>query len=247
VPAGSSATAEAAISAVDPWEGWNRKVFEFNDVVDNALLKPVATGYRDYVPEPVRTGIGNVLGNFADAWSAVNQLLQGKVQSGAEMGMRVLTNSIFGLGGIIDLASPLGLTRRPEDFGQTLGHWGFGDGPYVVLPLLGPSTLRDTAGWLVDRQFSPVTLPATKDGQYGLTLLALIDLRASLLATTKLLDAVALDRYSFVRDAYLQRRRDALYDGAPPMQIFEDDPAEEPAGTAPAVPAAPASAASAPM
>lgn len=243
VPAGGQAT---AATPGDPWESWNRKVYSFNDKVDEAVLKPVATAYRDVLPEFVRTGVNNVLGNIGDVWSAANQLLQGKVQNGLEMGMRVLTNSFFGLGGLLDPATPLGLTRRSEDFGQTLGTWGVGSGPFVVLPLLGPSTLRDTAGLLVDRQTGASNLPPTPAGQYSVTALEVINLRANLLSTTRLLDQVALDRYSFVRDAYLARRRDALYDGAPPMESFDDEqdePATPPAGTK-RVPATPSPAAS---
>jgi phospholipid-binding lipoprotein MlaA len=243
VPAGGQA---AAATPGDPWESWNRKVYSFNDKVDEAVLKPVATAYRDVLPEFVRTGVNNVLGNIGDVWSAANQLLQGKVQNSLEMGMRVLTNSFFGLGGLLDPATPLGLTRRSEDFGQTLGTWGLGSGPFLVLPLLGPSTLRDTAGLLVDRQTGASTLPPTPAGQYSVTALEVINLRANLLSTTRLLDQVALDRYSFVRDAYLARRRDALYDGAPPMESFddgEDEPAAPPAGTK-RVPAKPSPAAS---
>ncbi len=227
VPGGPAATSPA-----DPWENWNRKVYAFNDAVDEAVLKPVAIAYRDTVPQPVRTGVGNVLGNIGDVWSAANQLLQGKLQLGLEMGMRVLTNTFFGLGGLFDPATEMGLTRRSEDFGQTLGRWGVGTGPFVMLPLLGPSTLRDTAGWVVDRPASASNLPPTDAGQTAVTLLSLIDLRARLLATTTLLDSVALDKYSFVRDGYLQRRLDAVYDGAPPLEDFEDEPASA-APTAP--------------
>lgn len=213
----------SATSSIDPWESWNRKVYTFNEKVDGAVLKPVATAYRNVVPELVRTGIGNVLGNIGDVWSAANQLLQGKVQAGMEMGMRVLTNSFFGLGGLLDPATPLGLTRRSEDFGQTLGRWGLASGPYVVLPVLGPSTLRDTAGLLVDRQVSPSSLPSTEKGRHAVTGIELVSRRAKLLSTTQLIDEVSLDEYSFVRDGYLQRRRDEQYDGAPPMEIFQDD------------------------
>jgi phospholipid-binding lipoprotein MlaA len=226
VPAGGQAPTP---TPGDPWEGWNRKVYGFNDKVDEAVLKPVATAYRDVVPELVRTGVTNVLANIGDVWSAANQLLQGKVQASLDMGMRVLTNTVFGLGGLLDPATPLGLTRRSEDFGQTLGTWGLGSGPFLVLPLLGPSTLRDTAGLLVDRQSSASSLPPTSTGQYSVTALEVINLRANLLSTTQLLDQVALDRYSFVRDAYLARRRDALYDGAPPMETFDDEETEPPA------------------
>jgi phospholipid-binding lipoprotein MlaA len=243
------ATAPAGTSAAQPaqddrWENWNRKVYAFNEKVDEAVLKPVATAYRKVVPDLVRTGINNVLGNIGDAWSAANHLLQGKVQTGLEMGMRVLTNTVFGLAGILDPATEMGLTRRSEDFGQTLGRWGVGDGPYVVLPLLGPSTVRDTAGFAVDRQFAASTLPPTTTGQYSVLTLEFVSKRANLLSATQLLDEAALDKYSFLRDAYLARRRDALYDGAPPMETFEDETSDPPAAP-PAAPAAPASAASA--
>jgi len=228
---------------VDPWENWNRKVFVFNDAVDEALLKPVATAYRDAVPPLVRTGIGNVFGNFYDAWSTVNHLLQGKVQSTLEMGTRVIVNTLFGLGGLLDPATEMRLSRNSEDFGQTLGRWGVPNGPFVVLPLLGPSTLRDTVGFWLDRQVSPAQLSESSTSRFLIGSLELIDLRANLLQTTELLDTVALDKYSFIRDAYLSRRRDAIYDGAPPLEVFEDDFADEPAAPpAPATPAAPASA-----
>jgi len=220
------ATAPPGAPVNDPFENWNRKVFAFNDKVDTAVLKPVAETYRDTVPKLVRTGVDNVLGNIYDVWSTANHFLQGKFQTGLEMGMRVLTNTIFGLGGLLDPATEVGLTRRSEDFGQTLGKWGFGNGPYLVLPLLGPSTLRDTAGLVADRQAAPSTLPDTKTGRYSVTALELINTRANLLQAGALVDQVALDKYSFIRDAYLARRRDALYDGAPPIETFDDEPAD---------------------
>ena len=225
----------------DPWEGWNRKVFSFNEKIDEAVLKPVAQAYRDVVPSFVRTGINNVLNNLYDVWATANHFLQGKVQSGLEMGMRVLTNTVLGAGGLMDPASEMGLTRRAEDFGQTLGRWGLGNGPFVVLPLLGPSTLRDTAGLLVDRQAAPSALPNTDAGTYTVLATELVNTRANLLSAGALVDQVALDKYAFIRDAYLSRRRDALYDGAPPMETFEDDGAD-PAAT-PAKPAAAAASA----
>lgn len=226
-PAGAGAPV-AATNPADPWEAWNRKVYAFNDAVDEAVLKPVAEGYRKVLPQMVRTGISNVFGNIGDVWSAANHLLQGKVHAGLDMGMRVLTNTFFGLGGLLDPATEMGLTRRSEDFGQTLGKWGVGAGPYVVLPFLGPSTVRDTGGFIVDRAAaSPSKLAETDPGAYGLTTLELVNTRANLLATTQLLGEVALDRYSFVRDAYLSRRLDQVYDGAPPLETFEDDVTED--------------------
>ena len=206
----------------DPWENFNRKVFSFNEAVDEAVLKPVATAYRKVLPQLVRTGIDNVLGNIGDAWSAANHLLQGKVHSGLDMGMRVLVNSLFGLGGLLDPATEMRLTRRSEDFGQTLGRWGMGSGPYLVLPLLGPSSLRDGAALLVDRQAAPSTLGNTDAASYGITALELVNLRAKLLSAGQLLDQVALDKYSFLRQAYLARRRDVVFDGAPPLLPFDD-------------------------
>jgi len=236
----------AAGAANDPFENWNRKVFAFNDKVDTAVLKPVAETYRDNVPKLVRTGVDNVLGNIYDVWSTANHFLQGKFQTGLEMGMRVLTNTVFGLGGLLDPASEMGLTRRSEDFGQTLGKWGVGTGPYLVLPLLGPSTVRDGVGLIVDRQTAPSSLPDTRTGSYSVLALELVNTRANLLQAGALVDQVALDRYSFIRDAYLSRRRDAQYDGAPPMDTFDDEPADAPApGAAASAPRPPASAASA--
>ena len=218
----------------DPWENFNRKVFVFNEAVDEAVLKPVATAYRDVVPELVRTGISNVLGNIGDVWSAANHLLQGKIHSGLDMGMRVLTNTVFGLGGLLDPASEFGLTRRSEDFGQTLGRWGLGSGPYLVLPLLGPSTVRDGTALLVDRQAAPSTLAKTDAATWGIATLEVVTLRASLLGASKLLGEVALDKYTFLRQAYLARRQDLVYDGAPPLEAFDDEPADPPTpGAAP--------------
>jgi phospholipid-binding lipoprotein MlaA len=233
VPAAGSGAADtgakqlAAPNPIDPWESWNRKVYGFNDAIDRAVLKPVAETYRDVVPSPVRTGVNNVLGNIRDVWSAANHLLQGKLGVGLEMGMRVLVNTTFGLGGLLDPATEMQLTKRPSDFGLTLGKWGLGNGPYLMLPLLGPSTVRDTAGTLLDRQVGPSTLPPTTGGQLAVTGIEVVSGRANLLGAGALLDQVALDKYSFLRDAYLSRRRDALYDGAPPMESFSDDPGDD--------------------
>ncbi len=213
-------------SPADPWESFNRKVWNFNDAVDNAVLKPLAESYRAVVPELVRSGVTNVFGNIGDLWSAANHLLQGKLQSGLEMGLRVMTNTVFGLGGLLDPASEMGLTRRSEDFGQTLGRWGVGSGPFLVLPLLGPSTVRDAAGLTIDRQASASTLVDSSNASVGISALELVNLRADLLATTRLLDGAALDKYSFVRDAFLARRLSAVYDGSPPVSSEDLDPGD---------------------
>ena len=205
-----------AQSANDPIEGWNRAMFSFNEGLDAAVLKPVARGYQAAVPELVRRGVGNVFGNFGDGWSAINQLLQGKPVASAQMTMRVATNTLFGIGGVFDVASDLGIERQQEDFGQTLGHWGLPAGPYLVWPLLGPSSLRDSAGLPLDLSWSPSALTKDDPTRFGLTALRLIDTRAGLLNATRLVDEIALDKYVFIRDGYLARRRNLVYDGDPP-------------------------------
>ncbi|MEO5844060.1 MAG: VacJ family lipoprotein [Caldimonas sp.] len=201
---------------LDPWENWNRKVFNFNEDVDKAVLKPVATVYADVVPQPVRRGVSNFFSNFADAWSAINNMLQGKFEAGFEDATRVGVNTLFGLFGILDVASEMGLEHHYEDFGQTLGRYGVGAGAYLVLPILGPSSVRDAAVQPLDRLASP---PAFFDGtktQIGFSLLQIINTRASLLGATRVIDDISLDKYTFVRDAYLQRRRSLVFDGDAP-------------------------------
>jgi phospholipid-binding lipoprotein MlaA len=210
-------------NAADPWERFNRGVFRFNDAIDNAVLKPVATTYRDVLPQPIRTGVTNFFGNFSDAWSAVNQLLQGKLQPGMEMTMRVATNTVFGLGGLLDIASEAGLEKQSEDFGQTLGRWGLGPGPYIVLPLFGSSTLRDTAALPLDRYVSAENVFEATQDRVPASLLGLVNTRANLLGASRMLDDIALDRYQFVRDAYLSRRQSQVYDGNPPERSGEED------------------------
>lgn len=214
-------------SPTDPWENWNRKVYAFNDAIDQAVLKPVAQAYRDNVPQLLRTGVSNFFGNIGDVWSAANHFLQGKVGTGFEMGMRVLTNTLFGLGGVLDPATEMKLPKRSEDFGQTLGVWGLPAGPYIVLPLLGPSSLRDTIGLPLDR-YATMTSHVVHAEEWALSALQLVNVRAELLATTKLVGDVSLDPYVFVRDAYLARRLDQVYDGAPPLEKMEDDGADAP-------------------
>lgn len=211
----------AQLSRADPWEPMNRKVFAFNETVDLALVRPVAEGYQAVVPAPVRAGIDNFFGNFYDAWSVVNHLLQGKGTPAVEMTVRVATNSVLGLGGVIDLASEMGLERQSEDFGQTLGRWGVPSGPYVVLPLLGASTVRDASGRLVDRRASAANVAAQDDRSWAFALTEVVSTRAGLLGATRLLEQVALDKYTFVRDAYLARRRSEVYDGNPPEESDE--------------------------
>lgn len=216
-----------AQGANDPLEGWNRAVFGFNEAIDAAVVKPVATGYTKVVPEPVRNGVSNVFGNFGDGWSAINQLLQGKPVAAAQMTMRVATNTVFGIGGLFDVASDLGIERQPEDFGQTLGRWGLPAGAYIVWPLLGPSSLRDSAALPVDLSWSPAALTHDDPTRVGLSALRLVDVRAGLLGASRIIEDIALDKYVFIRDGYLSRRRSLVYDGEPPElpQPQDDAPA----------------------
>ena len=162
-------------SSVDPLEPYNRAMFGFNEAVDRIVLAPLARGYVAVVPELARTGVSNVFGNFADAWSAVNQALQGKGEAAATMTMRVATNTLFGIGGLFDVASDLGMERQSEDFGQTLGRWGLPAGPYFVWPLLGPSSIRDTLGRPLDLAWSPSLVVTHEPTSYALSTLRLVD------------------------------------------------------------------------
>ena len=227
---------------LDPWENWNRKVFGFNEALDDAVLKPVATAYSNVVPSLVRQGVTNFFTNFSDAWSAVNNFLQGKVELGFKDVIRVSVNTVFGLGGVLDVASEMGLDHQYEDFGQTLGHWGFGAGAYLVWPVLGPSTVRETIALPLDRSVSPALVINGGATQVGLTALQLVNVRAGLLGASRVLDDIALDKYSFVRDAYLQRRRSLVFDGDPPPEPESPEPTQ-PASSAPAPASAAASAA----
>ena len=218
---------------LDPWENWNRKVFNFNEGVDQAVLKPVATAYTNVVPQPVRRGVGNFFGNFADAWSAVNNMLQGKFELGFEDATRVGANTLFGLFGVLDVASEMGLEHHYEDFGQTLGRYGVGAGAYIVLPILGPSSVRDAAAIPVDRLASPPAFFNGTGTQLGLTALQIVNTRAGLLGATRVIDDIALDKYTFVRDAYLQRRRSLVFDGdVPETPAAPEDAASGAAGAA---------------
>ncbi len=192
----------------DPWEPYNRSMTRFNDAVDEAVLQPVAKGYQTVLPGPVRQGVNNFFGNLSDVWSTVNNLLQLKPRETAESLARVGINSTLGLLGLVDVASGLNIPRHREDFGQTLGHWGVGTGPYLVLPLLGPSTLRDAAALPVDWK-GDLLNNAEAQIQAPLSVLRVVDRRANLLLASDMLGTVALDRYTFIRDAHLQRRRAA--------------------------------------
>lgn len=206
----------------DPLEPWNRGVYQFNDAVDVAVLKPVATVYQDGVPRLVRLGIGNFFGNVQDAWSFVNNALQLKGEAASDSFFRFTTNTVFGLGGVLDVASEMRIEKHTKDFGHTLGYWGVGAGPYLVLPFFGSSTLRDTAALPVDMAGDLVSGISHVPARNTATVVRLVDERAGLLKASAMLDQVALDKYSFTRDAYLQSRRSAIFDGNPPEEESND-------------------------
>jgi len=240
----SVGTKGTAARDIDPWESWNRKVFGFNEALDKHLLVPVATGYGKVVPQPVRTGVTNFFGNVADAWSAVNNFLQGKLGNGLQDVMRVGTNTVFGFAGLLDIATEAGLHAQREDLGQTLGRWGFASGPYVVWPVLGPSSVRESFALPLDRYATASSLFSDAPTQVGMLSLELVNTRANLLGASRMLDDIALDKYSFVRGAYLQRRQSLVYDGDPPLEDYGDDDLPDYDDELDADPPAPAGAAS---
>ena len=208
----------------DPFEPFNRAMFTFNDTLDDAVMKPVARTYRAVLPGVVRTGVSNFFSNIEDVWVSVNQVLQGKFQRGLEDFSRFLFNSTFGIGGLFDLASDLvGLPKNSEDFGQTLAWWGVGGGAYLVLPILGPSTVRDGLAFLVDTEVDPVWRINDVSVRNTAVVIRFTGRRAELLDATSVLEQAALDKYGFVREAWLQRRRNLIYDGDPPREKEESD------------------------
>lgn len=189
----------------DPWEGFNRKVFAFNDVLDESVVKPAAQAYQATLPTPVRDSVGNFFGNLSDAWSSVNWLLQGEFRLGIEQGARFIFNSTFGIVGLFDVAGEAGIEKRSQNFAQTLGAYGVGRGNYLVLPILGPSTVRDTFALPVDRLARSSVWFGTDSGQWWAAGIEAVHTRATLLQAGELVEGIALDKYTFFRDAYLQR------------------------------------------
>ena len=208
---GGCATTES--NPKDPFESFNRAMFAVNEGID-VVVKPVAKGYDAAAPLPVKAGIGNFFGNLWDVLTAVNNLLQGKGSQGFSDIGRVLINSTIGIGGVFDVASEIGLEKHMEDFGQTMGVWGVDEGPFFFWPLIGPRTTRDTFGWAVDSFMDPVWYVEDISLRNSMVGVRYIDLRASLLQTDKLVDQAAIDRYTYIRDAYLQNRRSEIRDGA---------------------------------
>ncbi|RLT99324.1 VacJ family lipoprotein [Ketobacter sp.] len=204
----------------DPWEGFNRAVFSFNDTLDFYLLKPVAKGYDKAMPDPLQDGVSNFFNNIGEIKTIFNDLLQLKFKQAGLDSTRFLVNSTVGIFGFIDIGSRIGLEQHDEDFGQTLGYWGVSSGPYLVLPFLGPNTLRDSTGLIPDYYISPYNDIDHDLTRYSIRAMEIIDLRAGLLEAESL---VAGDRYSFFRNAYLQRRDFLVNDGQMADDFLEDD------------------------
>jgi phospholipid-binding lipoprotein MlaA len=214
-------------SPQDPWERFNRSVFEFNEGLDAYLLKPVVAGYRFVLPEFVREGIYNFFSNYSDIYTALQNMLQGKPDFAFNDLMRVVVNTTFGLGGLIDMATPGGLEKHKEDWGQTFGVWGVPAGPYVVLPFFGPSNVRDTFGTVADLEsdylFRLLPDVALRN---SLTGLRVVNARNTYYEAGDLLDGAAIDKYSFMRDAYIQRRQYQINEGRddeePTMPVYQN-------------------------
>jgi phospholipid-binding lipoprotein MlaA len=202
----------------DPIEGFNRAMFAFNEGLDSAIVKPVAKGYEAVLPSPIRTGVTNFFANIEDVFIGVNNLLQGKIPQAFNDFGRVAINSTIGLLGVLDIASDAGLEKHDEDFGQTFGRWGVGNGAYVVIPVFGPRTARDTVGLVLDVLPTPSPITGRSGRAMSALVLRMVNDRANLLPADKVVEEAALDKYSYIRDAYLQRRRNLIHDGNPPRE-----------------------------
>lgn len=242
--AGCASTQKTASNPDDPLEPVNRVIYSVNDNLDRYFLKPVATGYKTVLPQFVRTGVTNFFSNLNDVVVAVNNLLQGKLNNAAQDATRLAVNSTVGIGGVFDVAKTMGLPKHDEDFGQTLGWWGVGPGPYLQIPLMGPSDMRDAVGRVADYEADPIrwglrhNIPL-RNSLWGVQI---VNTRANLLDASQMLEDAALDPYEFQRDAYLQHRNALVHDGDVPSaadQHSEDDPGP----TSPIKPATPAASA----
>jgi phospholipid-binding lipoprotein MlaA len=222
--AGCATTQQDQSEVNDPLEGYNRVMYSFNDTVDSAILKPVAQGYDFIMPSPVNKGVSNFFSNLNDITVVINDVLQFKFMQAFHDTSRFAINTTVGIVGLMDVASDFGYKKHNEDFGQTLGAWGLGTGPYIVLPLLGPNDLRDTVGLVGDHYTNPVTYVKGPAARNPFIITDVIDTRAGLLSAEKIVDEAAFDEYTFVREAYLQRRQNLVHDGNPPEEfdVFED-------------------------
>lgn len=207
----------------DPFEGLNRSIYAFNEKLDDVLIAPLARGYKKVTPAPVDKGVTNFFNNLFDVTSAVNNLLQFKLQRAANDVGRLMVNTTLGIGGLFDVASNMNMQRYGEDFGQTLGVWGVGPGPYIVLPILGPSSGRGVVGKVGDWFTNPVTYIESERWRYGLIALEKLDTRADLLGASRVVEEAALDPYEFTKDVYFQKRQFDVYDGNPPLETEEDE------------------------
>lgn len=214
----------ATKNSVDPWESWNRSIFNFNDSLDAGIVKPIATAYTTVMPHFVRTGVNNFFSNLTGVWTVVNSTLQLKPKTALDAFFRLTINTFLGLGGVLDIASEMNIERHTADFGQTLGHYGVPPGPYLVLPFLGSSTLRDTLASTIISRGDLVWQLNSVAARNSLYALRLLDARANLLRTTSVLEAVALDKYTFTRDIYLQIRRNDILDGKEPPEDAMESP-----------------------
>lgn len=227
----------------DPWEGFNRTVYTFNDKLDQYALKPVAQGYVKVTPKPVQDSVTNFFANIGDVYNVANNLLQLKIADAVSDLMRIVINTVFGVGGLFDVATLAKLPKHNQDFGLTLGHYGVPPGPYLVLPLFGPSTVRDGVGLVPNYFINPLTYVDPAALSWGLYGLNVVSTRANLLGASDLLQGAAIDQYSFVRNAYLQRRRYLLSDGrasgnlpdygeGAPLPKYDEDEGAAPASAA---------------
>ncbi len=235
--------ATQARNPADPLEPFNRGVYKFNDTLDKAIVKPVAQGYDKIMPNTGKILVTNFFSNLDDVIVTANDLLQFKITQALSDGMRFLVNSTIGMAGLVDVAS-MHLEKHDEDFGQTLGYWGMKSGPYLVVPILGPSTFRDSIGDIGDTQFSVLSRNPHVRTRNQAYLLKGINRRTQLLTDEKIMEGAMLDRYAFIRDAYLQQRQNLVYDGNPPQDAYEEEPEDAPAppatpSTAPASKPAP--------
>jgi phospholipid-binding lipoprotein MlaA len=202
----------------DPFEGFNRAMYAFNDGLDQVAVKPVSRAYKAVAPEPLRGMVRNFFANIDDVFNGANNMLQGKLLDGWTDWFRVVVNTTFGVLGINDVASDMGLEKHNEDFGQTFAVWGVGDGPYLMLPFFGPYTLRDSGGLIFDWELDPVVRARPIALRNSLIATRFVSKRTDLLDASRVMEEAALDRYTFLRDAYLQRRRSLIYDGNPPRE-----------------------------
>ncbi len=221
-------TIEGPANPDDPFESFNRSMYAFNETLDEYAMKPIAEGYQAITPDAVDTGITNFFSNLNDVLVLINDLLQLKIDQALATSARIVFNSTFGLFGIMDVATDFGLAKHDEDFGQTLGYWGVESGPYLVLPFFGPSSVRDGTGFVVDSfaEHDLIYDDMSTINATGLIAVKYIDIRADLLKAKDIVDETALDPYAFIRDAWVQRRQNKVYDGNPPEDeddLFEDD------------------------